>query len=323
MFASVLLSVATATPNMDITGGGGGPFEIHIQNPIGQPTNPFDIGAMNDVLPLIDILNQPLVKAPSSLTDFDPLMPLMLHLNDPLPDPFAPHNLRGPPDPLLPDLDPFLMEMMGRMNLGLLTPPRKPDECAQDTKKMCSKDQRGKSTLLHCLSDHASELSSQCYNKIKGTLPHVCHKEIEDLCDALEEGVMACMERNIAKLRGTCLDSYVASRHTVDAVKAADKADLVNKLSGEQKPLWKSLQDWQQSLDDSAKSVLARIQLLAGITMPFTTVLIAGVVLLLALYWYVRDGGLRGKRRNVTQGLIKCEELLPHAEKPNYGALTL
>ena len=35
------------------------------------------------------------VKAPSSLTDFDPLMPLMLHLNDPLPDPFAPHNLRG------------------------------------------------------------------------------------------------------------------------------------------------------------------------------------------------------------------------------------
>ena len=57
---------------------------------------------------------------------------------------------------------------------------------------------------------------------------------------------------------------------------------------------------------------------------------------------YVRDGGLRGKRRNVrsphfevvgprylglcdevTQGLIKCEELLPHAENPNYGALTL
>lgn len=320
MFAFVLFSVAVASPNMDITGGGGGPFEIHISQPEGGRQNPFDIGAMNDVLPLIDLLNQPLVKAPPSLNDFDPLLPLMLSLDTP--DPLLPHALRGPPDPILPDFDPFLTEMMGRMNLGLLEPPRRPDDCAPDTKKMCTKDQRGKQTLLHCLSDHAHDLSTPCYNKIKGTLPHVCHREIETMCDALEEGVMACLEKNIAKLRGTCLDSYVATRHTVDAVKAADKADVVNKLNGEQRPLWKSLQDWQQGLDDKAKSVLARIQLLAGITMPFTTVLIAGCVLLLAMYWYIRDGGLRGKRR-VTQGLIKCEELLPKAEKPNYGALTL
>ena len=41
------------------------------------------------------------------------------------------------------------------------------------------------------------------------TLPHICKPELETMCDPYNEGIFACLERNVAKLKGKCLDTFV------------------------------------------------------------------------------------------------------------------
>ena len=45
----------------------------------------------------------------------------------------------------------------------------------------------------------------------------ICKPELETMCDPYNEGIFACLERNVAKLKGKCLDTFVACRHHIDA----------------------------------------------------------------------------------------------------------
>ena len=67
------------------------------------------------------------------------------------------------------------------------------------------------------------------------TLPHICKPALETMCDPYNEGIFACLERNIAKLKGKCLDTFVACRHHIDA--AASGTGEVRDDSGNYRPL--------------------------------------------------------------------------------------
>jgi len=285
-------------------------MEIHLMD--AQPNDPVDFNALADVLPLLDILTQPLAKAPPH-HDIDPLLPLLLASMD---DPMPPNPLHGPREPMTPDLDPFTMEMLQRMGLGLTAPPKKPDACDADTKKWCSNLQKPKQTVLHCLSDHHNDLSQPCYARIKNTLPHVCNAEIDQFCGELVDlGIMACLEKSIAKLKGKCLDAYAATRHTVDAVKSSSQVEFYNKLTGKIQALWTNMQDLETSMASNVKAIIAGM----GASLQFWVVLMGGATVCMALYWHVADNALRRRSRITSEemkGKANCQ--LSHVE---YGSL--
>ena len=50
----------------------------------------------------------------------------------------------------------------------------------------------------------------------------MCHEEIEELCgELIEDGILGCLEKQLSKLKGRCLDAYVTTRHHIDAAKDA------------------------------------------------------------------------------------------------------
>jgi len=191
-----------------------------------------------------------------------------------------------------PPVDPFLKEILGRMGLNLNRPPRVSDVCTADVEKFCpDKKPPGpgggffpfnpRAQYLHCLSGHAAEISKPCFEKIEHTLPHVCHEQIATMCDDLiTTGILDCLEKNMAKLKGKCLDSYVTTRHHIDAVKDATKIDAVHKPSG------KSLGNLMQMLEKveteaTEKSFSSLLQVLCVI----------GVFG--GLYWFSQDGNIQ------------------------------
>jgi hypothetical protein len=283
MFVIALSAIASASPfGGSPFGPGGGVMEIHLMD--AQPAaDPVDFNALADVLPLLDVLTQPMMKAPHQ--EIDPLLPLLLAGMD---DPGA-NPLHGPREPAGSDLDPFTLEMLQRMGLGLAAPVKKPDACDADTKKWCAKKEDQKTTVLHCLSDHHNDLSKECYNRIKNTLPHVCSSEIDKMCDTISEGVLACLERNIAKLKGKCLDAYAATRHTVDAVKSSSQVTIVDKFSGKIQTLWTNMNNLETNMSSNFKAILGGV----GATLQFWVLLLAGATVCMALYWHAAENALR------------------------------
>lgn len=270
----------------------------------------MNFNALADVLPLLDILTQPMMKAPPH-REVDPLVPLLLAQMD---DPGPPNPLHGPREPMAPDLDPFTLEMLQRMGLGLTAPAKKPDACDADAKKWCSNTPKvgPKTSVLHCLSDHHNDLSQPCYSRIKNTLPHVCNAEIDQLCDTMNEGVMACLEKNIAKLKGRCLDAYAATRHTVDAVKSSSQVEFVNKLTGKIQTLWTNVQELETSMSANFKAIVGGM----GASFQFWVVLLAGATVCMALHWHVTENAFR---RN---SMISSEEMKGKASiQLAYGSL--
>jgi hypothetical protein len=103
--------------------------------------------------------------------------------------------------------------------------------CQADIQQYCVGDKQ----VVHCLSQHADSLKEDCRAKVQKTLPHICKPELETMCDPYNEGIFACLERNIAKLKGKCLDTFVACRHHIDA--AASGTGEVRDASGNYRPL--------------------------------------------------------------------------------------
>jgi len=124
------------------------------------------------------------------------------------------------------------------MGLQLPGGPVNHGACQGDSKKFCDgpKNQAGEHSFMLCLSKHANELEPKCYDMIKGSLPHVCRPEIESMCDPMKEGILDCMERNLAKISGKCLDSYGLVRKHIDAIGSAKEVNLVHSASGEARP---------------------------------------------------------------------------------------
>jgi hypothetical protein len=103
--------------------------------------------------------------------------------------------------------------------------------CQADIQQYCVGDKQ----VVHCLSQHADSLKEDCRAKVQKTLPHICKPELETMCDPYNEGIFACLERNVAKLKGKCLDTFVACRHHIDA--AASGTGEVRDASGNYRPL--------------------------------------------------------------------------------------
>jgi hypothetical protein len=130
-------------------------------------------------------------------------------------------------------LDAFTDEMLGRMGLAV---PHMVDPvaqaCSADAKQYCPNEKQ----LTHCLSQHSDNLKPECQQKIQKTLPHVCKSSLETLCDPFNEGIFACLERNVKNLKGKCLDALVAARHHINAAQNPS-ANLVHAATGMTKPL--------------------------------------------------------------------------------------
>lgn len=130
-------------------------------------------------------------------------------------------------------LDAFTDEMLGRMGLAM---PHGPDPVAQacraDALQYCPNERQ----MTHCLSQHAENLKPECSSKIQKTLPHVCKSQLETMCDPFNEGIFACLERNVKNLKGKCLDAFVSARHHISAAQAPD-AKLLHGGTGMTKPL--------------------------------------------------------------------------------------
>jgi hypothetical protein len=191
-----------------------------------------------------------------------------------------------------PPVDPFIKEILGRMGLNLNGPPRVSDACSADVQKFCP-DKRPatvpggffpfnpRTQYLHCLSGHAAEITKPCFEKIEHTLPHLCHEEIATMCDDLiSVGILDCMEKNMAKLKGKCLDAYVTTRHHIDAVKDATKIDAVHKPTGKMVGnLMQILEKVENEATESSRSSLLQVLCVFGV--------FAG------LYWFSQDGNIQ------------------------------
>jgi hypothetical protein len=103
--------------------------------------------------------------------------------------------------------------------------------CQVDIQQYCIGDKQ----VVHCLSQHADNLKEECKAKVQKTLPHICKPELETMCDPYNEGIFACLERNVARLKGKCLDTFVVSRHHIDA--AASGTAEIKDAYGNSRPL--------------------------------------------------------------------------------------
>mmetsp|Transcript_99052 Transcript_99052/g.264775 ORF Transcript_99052/g.264775 Transcript_99052/m.264775 type:complete len:402 (-) Transcript_99052:88-1293(-) len=87
---------------------------------------------------------------------------------------------------------------------------------------------------LHCLGQHAAEISEQCRERVKHAVPFVCGAEIDRWCDGIDKGLLPCLQDHINELQGRCLDSVHATEHIIHKVNN-QKVTLVDKGTGETK----------------------------------------------------------------------------------------
>jgi hypothetical protein len=255
-------------------GPGDGDVEITFIGPGDGGGKTMGMNDFGNSLPLLDLMNQPMSKV--APRDSGPV--LMFG------GPGGPGGgmiMGGGSDPMV---DPFLMEMLARMGLGVGGMPKIHDQCEPDVKKWCIGDEMKKQpSVLHCLSTHASEISSECFNKIKKTLPHVCHEEIEELCgELIEDGILGCLEKQLSKLKGRCLDAYVTTRHHIDAAKDATSIDFLHKPTGKMWSVTAKAEEAWQNMIGEAQAVSKSASVLP--------VVICVSLVFLVLYWMSQDG---------------------------------
>merc|ERR1719359_2805943 len=192
-------------------------------------------------------------------------------------------------------LDAFTDEMLGRMGL---TVPHMVDPvaqaCSADAKQFCPNEKQ----ITHCLSQHSDNLKPECQQKIQKTLPHVCKSQLETMCDPFNEGIFACLERNVKNLKGKCLDALVAARHHINAAQSAT-ASLVHPGSGMTKPLVgpatpSAAPAGNQSDAPTKTQILEKFagELTKEASASGNTVLVYGIIFfaLMFLFWLSGDG---------------------------------
>lgn len=89
--------------------------------------------------------------------------------------------------------------------------------CYADVNRFCPHSD----APLHCLGQRAAtDLSGQCREEIKHTVPFVCSWAIDRWCqDNLDQGVISCLEKHGSDIgEGDCADAIVATRHAVKSL---------------------------------------------------------------------------------------------------------
>ena len=111
--------------------------------------------------------------------------------------------------------------------------------CKRDADKLCGKEE---ASSLHCLGQHASQLSPQCVQAIEKSIPFVCAVEISMFCPAakiMQTSLLQCLEKEAAehaphadRIAERCKDSIISTRSIVNKLKYS-KPHLVDALTGE------------------------------------------------------------------------------------------
>lgn len=141
----------------------------------------------------------------------------------------------GGPDPLVMDM----LQEMGRDFQEQVLPAihaagaqagrNVPDACGADVKKHCSSAR----SQLHCLGQHAGDVSEKCRHDVDQSVPFLCSGAIDKYCDVLHSGILSCLEGHTQDLDGSCKDSILATRQAIRKVwkrvirKGRKKASLV------------------------------------------------------------------------------------------------
>jgi len=105
---------------------------------------------------------------------------------------------------------------------------RKRAACQDDVQRLCNGTQR----QLHCLGQHASEISEDCRKAVGKSVPFLCNKAISQHCDALDRGLLPCLADRLQELDGSCRDAVVAT-HRVIAKVNTQKATVQDPATGE------------------------------------------------------------------------------------------
>lgn len=133
----------------------------------------------------------------------------------------------GAPDPMIMDM---MQEMSQHFQQNMLpkihetTLQRAPVTCQHDLTKHC----KSARSQLHCLGQHAEDISPTCRKDVGRSVPFVCAKMINSFCDVLHSGVLPCLEQHMGALNGECKDSVQATRSVIKKANA-HKASLVQR----------------------------------------------------------------------------------------------
>jgi hypothetical protein len=103
------------------------------------------------------------------------------------------------------------------------------EPCKADREKFCKDVKQGSGAIMHCMKEHASELSASCQSKMdemkeKMKAAHeACHADREKFCKDVKMGegrVIHCMKEHEAELSSGCK----AQMTEMQKSKHADKA---------------------------------------------------------------------------------------------------
>jgi hypothetical protein len=118
------------------------------------------------------------------------------------------------PDPLVQNLmsglDGTFASLIGEMS-KMASKDRTPNSCKQDIKTNCE----GAKSQLHCLGEHADQISDQCHKDIGKSVPFRCSSSIEKYCNVLEVGILACLGEHLSDLGTECRDAVLATHHVI------------------------------------------------------------------------------------------------------------
>jgi hypothetical protein len=117
----------------------------------------------------------------------------------------------------------------------------KPHPCIPDISKFCMSDEGHKHqhfSELHCLGQHAKEISAECADEVQKSIPFVCSLEISLLCSSgktINKSVLQCLEDELERgsdIDTECRHSIGATRSVLNKMKT-QSVTLVDRRTGE------------------------------------------------------------------------------------------
>jgi len=100
--------------------------------------------------------------------------------------------------------------------------------CDDDVRSRCGETD----SQLHCLGQHAGNVSEACRKDAGKSVPFLCSGAIDKWCNILERGILPCLADHLEELDNTCRDAVLAT-HTVIAKANTQKVSLVDPITGE------------------------------------------------------------------------------------------
>lgn len=116
----------------------------------------------------------------------------------------------GGPDPLVMDMaqDVGLAFQDDLMKMLHQSRSNAPQACQTDLRKNCVTAR----SQLHCLGQHAADVTPACRKAVEKSVPFVCSEAIDKFCDILRTGILTCLQGRLKELSGGCQDSVLATQ---------------------------------------------------------------------------------------------------------------